>query len=149
MPKLNKKTAKAIEETESGGFSLLENGRYIGKLREVTVKPGKEYDYWSWEFDNLRAIDDPDTIIPGRQWANTSLSPKAAFKMKEAFEAFGVPADTDTDELIGEDVILVVGTRTIKEGDRAGEQANQVNNLLPLSDGGEDDGDGDEDDDTF
>lgn len=147
MPKLPKKRAKEVEETEGGGFSLLENGRYIGKLREVTVKDGKEFPYWNWEFDNLRAIDDPETIIPGRQWAITSLSPKADFKMKEAFEAFGVAADTDTDELIGEDVILVVSTRTIKEGDRKGEQTNTVTNLLPLAAGSEEDDE--EDDDTF
>lgn len=146
MPKLNKKLAKQVEETEGGGFELLPPGRYIGRLRDVAVKDGKEYPYWSWEFDNLRTMD--GETKPGRQWANTSMSPKAAFKLKEAFDAFGVPADTDTDELIGEDVILVVGQRTIAEGDRKGEQANQVNNLLPLVDGGGDD-DEDDDDETF
>jgi hypothetical protein len=146
VPKLNKKRAKEIEDTEGGGFSLLENGRYLGKLRDVEVKQkeGGEFPYWQWEFDNLRSLDG-ETTYPGRQWAITSLSPKADFKMKEAFQAFGVPADTDTDELIGEDVILVVGTRTIKEGDRKGEQSNTVNNLLPVGDAGGSEGE-DEDD---
>lgn len=147
MPKLPKKRAKEVEATESQSFDPLENGRYIGRLRDVTVKDGKEYPYWSWEFDNIRSLDGESTY-PGRQWANTSLSPKADFKMKEAFEAFGVPADTDTDELIGDEVILVVGTRTIKEGDRKGEQTNTVNNLLPLTEGTLEDDD-DNEDDTF
>ena len=95
MPKLNAKTAKAVEKTEGGTFAPVDPGIYHIRLRDVTAKPGPKGVYWAWEFESV----EPD--VRGRFWTNTSLSDKAHFKLKEAFEAFGVPTDTDTDELLG------------------------------------------------
>lgn len=125
MPKLNKKIAKEVEESQamSGGF-LLDEGRYAARLRKVTEEPGDEYPYWVWEFDGIH--DESGASHPGRQWNNTSLSPKSRGFMKATFEAFGYSADSDTDEMIGEWVVLYIGQERQTQGRNAGQLRNYV-----------------------
>lgn len=143
MPKLNKTVAKKVADAESVDFEAIPDGIYAAKLLSVTVKEGKEsgQPYWSWEFE----IDDEanDKHNGSHQWVNTSLSDKALWKMNEVFTAFGVSSDTDTDELCGEYVRLVVSQRTIQAGARAGQLGNNVDSVLPLEDDGDEE-DGDE-----
>ena len=131
MPKLNKEQAKGVAETEGGNFDPIESGVYHARLREVENKgPGPSgSDYWAWQFELL---DEP--YVNRRLWTNTSLSEAAAFKLKEVFEAFGVDTDTDTDELCGQIVKLVVSTRVIQEGSKKGETANQIERVQPKAD---------------
>jgi hypothetical protein len=128
MPKLNKKQAKEVGDAE-GGFDLLDDGVYHARLRSVEVSenagPSGAH-YWKWEFE---VVEEP--YINRRLWTNTSLSEAAAFKLKEMFDAFGEDTDTDTDELCGRIVRLVVSTRTIQEGARKGDNANQVDRVSP------------------
>lgn len=126
MPKLDKKAAEQVDQAEAGSF-LLPDGRYAARLRAVAEKPGNEYPYWAWEFD---ALHDPDgKKHAGRQWINTSLSPKAAFRLKEVFEAFGYTTDTDTDELIGEWCVLTLVQKVQEKGKGAGNLRNEIANL--------------------
>lgn len=133
MPKLDDETAQAVAEAESSG-GIMEEGIQESVLLEVTVHDGKEHPYWKWTFQNPAENADgtPHPYKNWKHWHITSLSPAASFKLNEAFEAFGVPSDTDTDELIGQRVRIVVGTRTVQAGKREGELANTVENLLPL-----------------
>lgn len=123
MPKLNKKQAKAVSEAESGSF-LLEPGRYAGRLKSVTEREGREYPQWSWEFEALH--DEDGKRKAGRQWVNTSLSPKAAWKVKEVFEALGYTTDSDTDEMIGEWAVLTVTQEIAEQGKYQGQTVNRV-----------------------
>lgn len=126
MPKLNKKTAEKVASAEGGDFPLLDPGWYHVRLNNVDGdREGPKGPYWSWEFDVV------EEGASGKLWQNTSLSDAAAFKMKETFDAFGVPTDTDTDELCGQICKAQVGIRTIQQGDRKGEQANQITRLAP------------------
>lgn len=127
MAKLNKQLQKQTKDAESSGFEPLPDGVYHAKLRDVdTTKAGNKGPYWSWEFEVI------DEEFKGRRlWNNTSLSAAAAFKMKETFEAFGCDVDTDTDELIGQPVKVVVSQRVIQDGARKGEISNQVDRLKP------------------
>jgi hypothetical protein len=71
-------------------FELLPAGVYPATVTAVTESenPGPSgYTYLNWEF----------TILEGefedrKQWTITSLSPKAAFRLKEVLVAFGVSA---------------------------------------------------------
>lgn len=146
MPKLPKTTAKKVEATETTQFEALPADKYLCRLMNVEQKPGNVADYWSWEFE----VIEPDEFEGRRLWANTSLSEKAFFKLKEAFEAFGVSPDTDTDELCGESALLVVSQRPIEKGARKGEMGNNVDVILP-ADGAVADSAGDEaeDEDLF
>lgn len=130
MAKLNKDLAKKTDEQESGSFDALDPGPYICKLNAVKVsdKPGPSgAHYWTWEFEV--AYGDHK----GRRfWTNTSLSEKALFKLKEVFDAFGYTTDSDTDEMIGEKVKLIV-TKTIQDqGANAGQFRNEVARVLPF-----------------
>ena len=128
MPKLASKDAQLVEETESTGFEPVPAGIYPARLVDVSVGEGAKGPYWKWEYEILVGYEHA-----GRKfWNITSLSPKAAFKMKETFEAFGVSPDTDTDLLLGKDVTLQVGVGTIQSGERTGQSTNVVNQVLPF-----------------
>lgn len=128
MPKLSEQQAAKVQESEAlqGGF-LLDPGRYAARLRaceEQAPKPGKEYPYWIWEFEGLH--DEAGKQYPGRQWYNSSLSPDSAGFLKAIFEAFGYTADSDTDELLGEWVVLYLEVGTQQEGKNAGKRKNEI-----------------------
>ena len=128
MAKLAKKQQEIVGKAESSGFDPMPDGAYHLKLRDVdTTREGAKGPYWSWEFEVVANEEHNDR----RLWNNTSLSEAAAFKMKETFDAFGVGVDTDTDELIGKVVKAIVSQRTIQDGARKGEVANQIDRLKP------------------
>lgn len=122
MPKLNDTTASAVAKEEVRDFKALEPGPYEATLQAVEVKMAQngKFPYWAWTFKL--------TDYPGKQWVNTSLSPDALWKLKETFTAFGVSPDTDTDELVGKSVILML-SQTV---DPKGNLRNQVDRVLPI-----------------
>ena len=129
MPKLDKGVAKKVEESEaaSGSF-LVAEGRYAAQLLKVEEKEGKEYPYWVWQFGNLH--NTAGELIPGRQWNNTSLSPKSFGFLKATFEAFGYTTDSDTEEMVGEWVVLYLIQEPIQQGPRAGSLRNAVQSVF-------------------
>lgn len=170
MPKLNAKLKKKVEKAEAvtGEFEPLKAGKYIGTLSEVEAKNSAAGNpMWVAEFTDLENLDG-DTQ-PGRQWYNlnlpTSDTPPDYYekgeekwvqyqrmcegRLKAFFEAFGYTVDTDTDEMVGEQCVLIIGVRTIKTGERAGERTNSVNGVAPLDSVTRSTGDDDEDDDEF
>lgn len=127
MAKLNKKLQNQTEKAESSSFDPLDPGVYHARLKDVdTTKSGAKGPYWSWEF---QVVEEP--YVNRKLWTNTSLSEAAAFKMKEMFEAFDVPLDTDTDDMLGDIVRVQVSIRTIQSGSKKGELSNQVDKVLP------------------
>lgn len=138
MAKLNKRLQEQTENAQSMDFEPLEPGVYHARLLKVdTDGSGPKGPYWTWEFE---VVEEP---YRGRKlWNNTSLSEKAAFSMKNTFEAFEVPLDTDTDDMCGSVVRCHVSIRTIQQGARAGELTNQVDRLSPRDPEFELDGDG-------
>lgn len=132
MPKLDAKTAKEVQNTApaSAGSLLLEEGLYAVQLLKVEEMEGNEFPYWNWEFGNIH--DQEGTRRPGRQWNNTSLSPKSRAFLSQTFEAFGYTSDSDTDELIGEWVVISVIQAIQAKGKNAGKTRNEVNGLLPF-----------------
>lgn len=128
MPKLAKNTAKAVEKAEAAaGSYLLPEGRYAARLNSVTEKPGKVAPYWVWEFVDLH--DTEGVKRPGKQWNNTSLSDKSLGFLKATFEAFGYTSDSDTDEMVGEWVVLTLIQEPIGAGPKAGQLRNAVQSL--------------------
>lgn len=128
MPKLAAKAAKEVDKVEaaSGSF-LLPEGRYAAQLIRVEEKEGQEYPYWIWQFGNLH--NSASEMVPGKQWNNTSLSPKSYPFLKATFEAFGYTTDSDTDEMIGEWVVLYLIQEPIGKGPKAGQLRNAVQSL--------------------
>jgi hypothetical protein len=137
VAKLNRNKQKEVADNAGSGFAVLPDGAVHLRLRDVdATRSGAKGPYWSWEFEIVDPeeleIDGKMTKVIGRRlWNNTSLSKEAAFKMKETFDAFGVDLDTDTDELLGQIVKGIISQRTIQEGARKGEVANQIDRLKP------------------
>lgn len=127
MPKLTSDTAKKVEEAEALDFEALPEDIYTAVLADVENKEGKNGPYWKWTFKITT-----DGYDGRQQWTNTSLSEKALWKLQEMFEAFGVPADTNTDDLIGQGVKLMVVQELIGEGKRKGQMGNSIDKVLPL-----------------
>lgn len=134
MPKLNKNQQQAVEGAESKAFSALPEGRYLATLKDVKVMPGGENGpYWSWEYSDLIGLSGDVEVgkkAPGRQWVNTSLTEASAWKMKEVFDAHGYTVDSDTDEMVGEKVVLVISQNVIERGKRKGEIGNNVDRVV-------------------
>lgn len=169
MPKLTAKDRKKVEKATavSGEFEPLKPGKYVATLSAVEAKKSAAGNpMWVAEFEDIHNLDGDKQ--PGRQWYNlnlpTSDTPpdnyeKGAEKweqyqrlcegrIKSFFEAFGYTVDSDTDEMIGDRCVLIIGIRTINNGDRAGQQTNTVNGVKPFDSveyAGEDGGGSDED----
>jgi hypothetical protein len=130
MPKLAANVAREAEQAaEEDPYKLLPDGLYVGKLDSVEVSDSEGasgYHYWAWKFK----IQD-EGYTGAEQTFITSLSPKARFSIGQAFAAFGVPADTHTDEICGKLVMLQVVQVTIQKGSRAGQIGNNVQTILP------------------
>lgn len=131
MPKLNKQAAKEVAKQEGGSFEAIPPGTYLATLLKCEVKEGPAGPYWKWEY----RVDKPEEFANRRLFNNTSLAQNALWKLNETFKAFGVATDTDTDELCGEQVRLIVSQQTIQSGNRKGETGNQVDRVLPLKKG--------------
>ena len=129
MPRLPAKKAKSVAKAQSSGgtINVLPDGVYTAKLVNVETGKGPKGPLWTWQY---KTTDDsvPETTL----WERTSLSPEAEWKLNETFNAFGVDPDTDTDELIGQEVRLVVQQRTIPDGARRGEKTNDIKQIRPL-----------------
>lgn len=138
MPKLNKTKAKQVHDAEmKEGFTPLEEGQYVLRLREVDgTGDGPKGPYWTWIYEIPEGYEHE-----GRRVFNTtSLSDEAMGMpggLKQTFEAFGVPADTDTDELCGELIEAYIVQRTIQKGDRKGQLGNNVENFFPYDPDGD------------
>lgn len=168
MPKLAAKDRKKVAKAQAvgGDFEPLKPGKYIAELSAVEAKNSAAGNpMWVAEFTDIHNLDGEKQ--PGRQWYNLNLPTSdtppdgytkgeekwqqyqglCAGRIKAFFEAFGYSEDSDTDEMIGERVVLQIGVRTIQNGARAGEETNSVNGVQPLDsvdyEGADDDEDGD------
>jgi hypothetical protein len=141
MAKLNDEHQEAAKNVTSG-FAPLPEMTVHAILKDVdSTREGNKGPYWSWEFEIItdETVESPQTDEDGnpvmvktkgrRQWNNTSLS--QAWSLKQSFDAFGVGVDTDTDELTGLPVKLVLSVRTIQAGNRKGELTNNIDRVLP------------------
>jgi hypothetical protein len=155
MPKLDKKMAKAVSSAEisTGDFPLLDPGYYYAQLNEVEVLDGNYAPRWNVSFYNLHKKETGEAAT-GRQWYNINVPADgpapanytngdkkwAAFQSMSLgqlhgfFDAFGYSTDSDTDEMIGEWVVLKVAIEVIKQGDRKGDKTNRVKALTAVPD---------------
>ena len=127
MPQLNETYASGIDE-QPQSVGVLEPGVYEAVLVEVVAKPGKVAPLWSWRYEVA-----PGQVGEGRTlYNNTSLSEEARWKMKETFDAFGVPANTNTDRLLGQRVKLLIAKVIAQQGKRQGRFVNEIQEVMPI-----------------
>ena len=138
MPRLNPELASGVKvAAESSGFTPMDEGDYFVRLVEVEAKSASTGNpMWTWKVEILgpKGKDgglESDRYRGRNQWINTVLIDKALWKVAETFAAFGVPTDTDTDELIGCTAEAKIIQRKITQGAREGQIGNDVQRLSP------------------
>jgi hypothetical protein len=151
MPKLAKKVADRVNKAETQSFDAVPGGVYEVRLEEVESRTAKSSgnEYWSWALTVVADTDGDEEHAGRKLWANTSLSEKADFKMKETFEAFGYTTDSHTDDIVGEHCLALVSETVIEQGARKGQPGNNVDRLMPLEGAGDDDDEKSDEDDVF
>ena len=132
------------------GNDYMNEGRYSGEddiweFTDIHTMDGERQPGRQWYTTMLPGGKKPATT-PGDKWATSQRL--SAGRLKAAFEAFGYSLDSDTDEMLGEQVVLQLTIETINKGERASQRTNRVAGLHPLPEGfdpNDFDGDGDSD----
>ena len=129
MPKLSRELAAQVDnDPGSGSFDPVPAGVYRVRLKDVNAKIAKASGNPMWELV-FEMVDDG---YKGRLlWSNLVQIPTVAWKIREFFDAFGVGADTDTDELLGRTCRVSVIQRVIGGGSREGQIGNNIEKVLP------------------
>lgn len=130
MAQLTTDMASTVEKAEDP-FGLIDEGTYLVRLeKDVDVKDGSNAPYWQWTF-----VIEPGQPFAGRKITHrTSLADNAFFRLRQTFEAFEVPASTNTEELVGKTIRLKMIAKVSNFGQRAGEWVNEIKATL-VSDG--------------
>jgi len=127
------------EEDVQGNFALLPEDLYLCKLKKATeYEPGKDKEYGGvnlqWEVVQPREFrgKDEDGNQYGDLFLRLSWSPKAAWKIREFWDALGYEYDSDFDEPVeqGEQAILSVTQSLVPYGKRKGQMSNNVDEVL-------------------
>lgn len=163
---------------ETGGFQLLPTGRYRARLFDVEAKTaqGSGNPYWSIQFTDIRDFEGEQ--YPGRQFYTLMLpqgpKPPKDFKGYDGnnkplaeqwksvqdgrkgklagfFAAFGFTADSDTDEMLGEECVISVGRRKDNRPDAVDPELMQnfIRGLLTLEECGLTPEDAEDDEDEY
>jgi hypothetical protein len=126
-----------IDFTGTEGSGRLKSGTYRARLETVEEKDGREYPLWVWTFTSV----EPETA--GKQGQHTtSLSPKAAYYIRQVLEALGVEvpasmASINTDKYLGLNAMIFVdqdGT-FIGRDDGLEHPSYKIMRVFPIMDG--------------
>ncbi len=155
MPKLNATKAAEVKAAGEAGskFALLPEGKYRVKLIDVESATSRNGNpMWVWKFDTqdyldglvtdegFTTVDGPDgeeqVNIRGKElWYRTTIQDKTLWDLDRVFAAFDSDPDTDTDELIGDEVIVFVDQAIITAGKSKGKIGNNITEFFTLKDG--------------
>lgn len=146
MPKLN--PAKAAEVRKAGEegskFTLLPVGLYVVKLMDVESKTSSKGDpMWVWTYETVRFLDgepknDKGEVInvSGKEIRYyTVIKETTLWDLDRVFAAYGVEPDADTDDLIGDEIVVMVEQEPITKGKSKGKMGNSISDLMSLADG--------------
>lgn len=100
-------------------------GDYLCRVKAAPEYQGTEYDGVNVRFE----IVQPREFKGKSVFDRLSWSPKAAFKIRDFWDAFGYDCDSDFDELVDDPeamAVLEVSLKPQKQGKRAGELQNNV-----------------------
>lgn len=151
MPKLLPAKAAEVRKAgeasgTSGKFVLLPEGKWKVKLVDVESKTSSKGDpMWVWSYkaveflegDGVPKNDKGETIdFSDRELKYyTVIKDTTLWDLDRVFGAFDADADTDTDELIGDEIIVAVDQQIITGGKSKGQMGNNVTDFFTL-DGG-------------
>ena len=128
MPKLDDALASKVDSQEStGSREPLPPNEYRARLRSITPKVASTgSNMWTAEWEVVEGEHSGRLL-----WSNLVFVDTALWKVKEFFDAFGVPSSTHSDELLSCTAKLVVSQRIIQSGPKQGQLGNNIDATLP------------------
>lgn len=151
MPKLNPTKAAEVKKagegsTTSGKYVLLPEGKWRVKLVDVESKTSSKGDpMWVWSFRALEFLEG-DRVAKDKNGAVIDFSERelkyytvikdtTLWDLDRVFAAFDAEPDTDTDELVGDEVVIYIDQQIITGGKSKGQMGNNVTDFFTLANG--------------
>jgi hypothetical protein len=146
MPKLNPTKAAEVKKAgeEGSKFILLPIGAYRVKLMDVESKESAKGDpMWVWTFQTVEFLDgeakndkgEPINVVGKEQRYWTVIKDNTLWDLDRVFAAFNCDPDTDTDELIGDEIVVQIDQSIITKGKAKGKMGNEISDFFTLEDG--------------
>lgn len=140
MPKLNPTKAQEVKKAgeEGSKFTLLPIGKFRVKLTDVEStesRAGKPM--WVWKFETVEHLDGTtDGSNKGKElWYRTVIQDNTLWDLDRVFAAFDAEPDTDTDDIIGDEIVVMVDQEMINGGKSKGKMGNTITDFFTLADG--------------
>lgn len=151
MPKLNPNKAAEVKKagegsTISGKYVLLPEGKWRVKLVDVESKTSSKGDpMWVWSFRTLEFLEG-DHVAKNKDGEKIDFSERelkyytvikdtTLWDLDRVFAAFDVEPDTDTDELVGDEIVVYVDQQINTGGKSKGQMGNNVTDFFTLEAG--------------
>lgn len=151
MPKLNPTKAAEVKKagegnTTSGKFVLLPEGKWKVKLLDVESTTSKKGDpMWVWSYrmveflegDGVAKNKDGQVIDYSEREMKyyTVIKDTTLWNLDQVFAAFEAETDVDTDDLVGDEIVVVIDQQIITQGRSKGQMGNNITDFMTLADG--------------
>lgn len=148
MPQLNASKAAEVKaaglsSTTSGKFVLLPEGKWRVKLTDVSSENSRKGSpMWKWTFlavaylegDGVAKNKDGEVIDFSERELRyyTTIQDNTLWDLDRVFAAFEAEPDIDTDELIGDEIIVVLDQDMITGGKSKGQLGNNITDFFRL-----------------
>lgn len=156
MPRLAPARAAEVKKAgEEGAFPVFPVGLTKLKLADVTTGNSRAGDpMWTWEFKYVEYLENweaPEGAEPGSKDAThpteryagksikyyTVLRDDLLWDLDNMFAAFDSDPDVDTDDLVGDMIVVMMDQAVIEKGPAKGNMGNNITGLRTLKDGEE------------
>jgi hypothetical protein len=143
MPKLNSTKAAEVKKAgEEGAFPLFPLGMTRMKLVDVTTGNARSgAPMWTWELRYLEHLEPNEEHPDPTKYADktfryfTVVQDNTLWDLDRVFAAFDAEPDTDTDDLLGDDLVVVFDQSIATGGRAKGEMQSEIVKFYTLKDG--------------
>lgn len=140
MPKLLPAKAAEVKKAgeEGSKFTLLPIGKFRVKLTDVeSTESAKGKPMWVWKFETVEFLDGTsDGSNKGKEvWYRTVIQDNTLWDLDRVFAAFDADPDTDTDDIVGDEIVVMIDQEMITGGKSKGKMGNSITDFFTLADG--------------
>lgn len=150
MPRLNSAKAAEVKKAgEEGAFPVFPVGLTKLKLTDVTSGSSRAGDpMWTWQFKYVEFLDvytpepgEEHKPHPTERYAGkkvtyfTVLRDDLLWDLDRVFAAFDAEPDTDTDDLVGDEIVVMMDQAMIEKGRSKGQIGNNITQFYTVKDG--------------
>lgn len=150
MPKLNPAKAAEVKKAgEEGAFPVFPVGLTKLKLTDVTSGSSRAGDpMWTWQFKYVAFLDvytpepgEEDKPHPTQRYEGkkvtyfTVLRDDLLWDLDRVFAAFDADPEIDTDDLVGDEIVVMMDQAMIEKGRSKGQIGNNITQFYTVKDG--------------